>query len=283
MKFLLTALICFILSQQAYPEHAFPSDITSGFANSELGESGGLFIRGPDRQRFIEYIRSNWKDIVDNIESLPAEKGQYDSKNAAFAGSVMVFGAACEDLPPTEYLEFLGKFVELREQNRISYSLFENQLRASSAKQDFLAVNWEHPEVELILARARTLIPNDDTVTLKWIDKVSRGDLADNYMTNRSKDAPLPETLPGIKLVRPWASLIEKYEILTGTKIPSDQEFRPRPPKRATGQPKLATQSQEESGSLSKWYWVTGCLVALISIFGVLRSRLNSGKGARSF
>jgi hypothetical protein len=54
---------------------------------------------------------------------------------------------------------------------------------------------------------------------------MASGKLADEYLTNRPTEAALPQTLPGIKLKRPWGKLIKRYERLTGEKIPPDPDF----------------------------------------------------------
>lgn len=60
---------------------------------------------------------------------------------------------------------------------------------------------------------------------MSLVDDQAGGKLADNYMVNSSDDDPLPQTLPGIKLQRPFASGIRKYEAMTGNRVPPDPNF----------------------------------------------------------
>lgn len=213
---------------------AIPDDIEVGFEKGRTGESGGLFLEDVDRERFIGYVCENWREITDHIESLPRAKGSFGTKDGAFDCSVNTFATACEWLPPEEYVDFLNKLADLYEQERIGYLAVKFQLGGNAKKDSFLAVNWHHPSVNAFLQRMKTLVPDQKDVD--WIEGVLRGDHEDSYMVNKSDDAPLPETLPGVKLKRPFASIIPRFERLTGKKVPPDPRFpeddSSRPPRR---------------------------------------------------
>ena len=271
MKILLVTLIELALLQSVYSDFVFPPEIASGISKSRTGESDGLFIHGVDESKFLEYICSNWREIAENIEMLPKAEGSFSSEQGAFNCAVNTFGAACEWLPAEEYLDFMDKFIDLYEQKRIGYMPFHFQLGASAKKADFLAVNWEHPRVKAIFAKARRLIPPSEEATLSWLDDAASGELADNYMTNKSENSPLPETLPGITFKRPWDSLIKKYERVTGNKVdvPYNSRYNPRPEKNSrAAPPSVSIPGKMVSAFLSPWFWmIAGGLVVFIGIF----------------
>ena len=204
----LLAALGLYFCQTACSELVLPPEIAAGISQSSRGESGGLFLHGVDDQVFFDYVCQHWREMADHIEDLPPAEGNFTSKKDAVNASVSHFGAACEWLPPLEYLDFMEKFLTLAEQKRISFRPIEWQMMADCKKQDFLAVNWRHPRVKAIFARARLLTPPREKDFLSWMDGAAEGELADNYMTNMPDDRPLPETLPGIRLEIPWFSLL---------------------------------------------------------------------------
>jgi hypothetical protein len=271
LSFLLMYLLC---SQMAHAELSLPPDITAGIRTSQVGESGGFFVRGVDREVFFDYMRKHWREIADDIESLPKAERSSASDEVAWNVSVINFGAACEWLPPLEYVDFMDKFLELREQKRIGFLPFQLQMSASCKKQDFLDVNWEHPRVKAIFEKARKLTPSSETAFLASLDAAAKGELADNYKTNMAHDAPLPETLPGIKLKRPWASLIKKYEALTGKKLPPDPEWDPRPTKRGGTQGDLAAiQTESQRNTRIVWPWLASGVALLAALSFIWKAR----------
>lgn len=124
---------------------------------------------------------------------------------------------------------------------------------------------------------------------LSLVEDQEKGDLADNYMANMSDDAPLPQTLPGIKLKRPFASLIKKYERLTGRKVPPDPDFpdepQTRPSKRNpdAGGEREKTNAEAGEESSTSWMPVVVAIAAMAAILGigrsVLRKRRQRGDG----
>ena len=141
MKFIAIIMLLSGFTQTGHASFIFPPEIALGISKSHTGESDGLFIKGIDEKIFLDYICSNWREIADNIESLPKAEGDFDREQDAFNCSVNTFGAACEWLTAEEYLDFMEKFIDLYQQKRITYMPFSEQLSASAKKADFLPVN----------------------------------------------------------------------------------------------------------------------------------------------
>jgi hypothetical protein len=277
---LISLLIVFVsIIKPAQAEFVIPHEIVVSFVQSSIGESGGLYIYGVDEDKFISYIQNNWKVIVDNTKSLPLHPHEKKLNSEISLTSLCILAAACERLPPLEYLDFLDQMIVIFEQDKNTRITISNVLLGIDRKHDFLSVNWEHPRVRTILAKAKQLIPPDNVDLLSCVDDMASGALADNYRTNVSGDVPNPETLPGIKLVRPWDSLIRKYERMTGKKHeePHDSQFNPRPEKR-DGTSDFSTPAlADASPSVKKKQWmICGLLLlAIASAAGIIWARFK--------
>ncbi len=214
-----------LASVLVHAEVALPSNIEEVFRKAHQPSPTNPTIPYREEQFFVDYLTSNWRSIAENIECLPPRDGMAFQKEVLFNISVINFGYACCNLPPTEYVEFFEQIVSLCEQQRISLTAFENLYSGGYGKEFFWSVNWEHPKVQGIFDRIRQFDPPLDASFMKMMEKQARGKLADNYMLNAGADTPLPQTLPGIKLQRPFASVIRKYEAMTGKKVPPDPDF----------------------------------------------------------
>lgn len=235
MKYLLVAgLLIFPLSRLG-ADQKLPAEIERAFVknNPYLSRGDALAMDDP---KFVEYVLKNWRTIAEKIEMLPEVEGNIPEEGVAFNASVMAFSEVCQKLPPMEYVDFLDQMLIHFDQGQISESAFESMLLAQLEKHSFLSVNFEHPRVAAILKKAIRLTPAKNESLKSCLEDMSSGKLADNYLTNRSDDDPKPQTLPGIKLKRPWGSLIRKYERVTGKKLPPDPDFpdedRARPERR---------------------------------------------------
>lgn len=284
-KFIITMF--FSLTVNIYAQSIIPSEVESGIKQSGIGESGGFFIHGVEKEKFYDFIKYHWREMADNIEVLPsADAGpgfSFNSEKVARSASAMNFAAACEILPPEEYVEFLDKWTSLAEEGRIPFAAFERM--GVDQKYCFLDVNWEHPKVKGILRRMIKLAPPNEESWLEMMTAIANGELADTYMENMSDDAPLPQTLPGIKLKKPWGSLIKRYERLTGKKadVPSrfdDMDIAGRVERRPLKDPQSTKGSSEVSRS-SNWISFAlvggGFIAALFSAFKIIKKRRPAG------
>lgn len=183
---------------------SLPADLEGQFERASVSEYGDFTVEGKPADDLVNFLTSHWRDLLQDANKIedPDELARVASK----------IGAAAEQLPPLEYLNFLEGYMDLYEARRFPDMTFAVQLCGRGRKESFLSVNFEHPQVQILLERAKQLLPKDDEVVQTMIQKMASGKLADNYLTNVSDDAPLPETLPGIKLRKPWASLLDKIK-----------------------------------------------------------------------
>ncbi len=274
-------ILFFFFSTILRGEFEIPEDISRAIATAGMGESGGFGVRDIDEDVFYDYIRANWRQIAENIEVLPlADPGpgrSFLSEADAIRASVIRFTAACEALPPMEYVEFLETMIGLHEQGKISFEMLQDgPFMPVWRKHSFLSVNWEHPRVAAILNKMIELTPPEKESFLSLLRDEAAGELADNYMTARSDDDELPETLPGIKLQRPWASLIRQYERITGKKVPHDPKYDgPRPERRGSSSPDApAGDGEEAPSSRPLWPWLVFAVVTLPAAFLLWKRRM---------
>jgi hypothetical protein len=277
----MTILIFCIMDASA--QQKLPDDIAQAFAKSDRYFAPGTAM-STDDPKFIGYILKNWRWIANEIEILPKLERDIPEKDVAFNVSVIRFSETCEKLSPLEYVDFLDQMLVLYEQKRISDNAFENALSPSLEKRDFLAVNYEHPRVAAILKKKIGLTPPEDEDARSGLEDMANGKFADNYMYDRGDDDPLPETLPGVKLKRPWGSLIQKYERLTGKKVPPAPDFpdedQTRPERRAGTSGATHVHREDEAlandGSMSPAIWGAAglaCVAAAVTIIRRLRKK----------
>jgi hypothetical protein len=196
-----------------------PRDFAEQFKSAQVSEDGRLAVADGSTDELVAYIKAHWRELLDGIESIP------DPPNPI--SKLSIIGAAAENLQPMEYLDFLDKYLDTCERSKLPGRYMVSQLAGSAKKSFFLAVNFEHPRVRNILHRALDLLPEDaeTEASRELIRTILAGELADSYMTNVPEDTPPPETLPGIKLRKPWASILDKIK----------PEVRPNPAERGTG------------------------------------------------
>lgn len=270
MKLIGFLVIMVLMLTPARASLVIPQEIQAGFVRSKIGESGGLYIYGVDEAVFSTYILGNWKLLMANVKSLPFHPREAELQSEISLSSLAILGAACEKLPPLEYLDFLDQMLTLFEQSENTRTLIESNVFGVDEKHNFLSVNWEHPRVLAILSKYRELIPSENEALLVCVDAMASGALADNYMYDRSDDAPRPETLPGIKLKRPWDSIIKKYERVTGRKLgdPNDPTFNPRAEKRGERPDSSTTRLADNlsgSGVTKKQWTLYGLLLLAVA------------------
>jgi hypothetical protein len=277
MKRILVMIASITLQVVSVHGMTFPEEIETSFRKYGRRMPGRDDLYG-EQKEFVDYITSNWPKIADNIESLPPVDGEDFLGNVRFNATVVHFGYACCRLGPIEYLDYFEQITALYEQKRISFTAFKNLYHGGYGKEDFWSVNWEHPGVQAIFERIRRFDPPPDASFMEMVEDQSAGKLADNYMVNRGDNDPLPQTLPGIKLQRPFASLIRKYEAMTGKKFPPDPEFPDhhitRPSKRGLREIEAAgTASVSPPVGRKGWVWISVAGMAFLLLLGMFRRR----------
>jgi hypothetical protein len=253
--------------------HGFelPPQMVNAMANDSWGTQ---FEPAYTKEEMNAYLLNNWRDIAADVESLPVTKfyPKYNVKQAL--GSFTIFFRACEELEPLEYLDFLDQMLIAYEKKQISDLAFQDLIFAETKKQDFLSVNYKYPRVATFLRKAVALIPEEDESLRSCLEDMANGTLADDYMVNRSDDGPKPQTLPGIKLKRPWDSLIRKYEKATGKKLPPDPDFPDEDVDRPNRRPDLINSDGDKYAGVFATdsaariiYWIG---LPLVTLFGFL-------------
>lgn len=268
---MLVALLAMSIAQG----YEIPPQVVNAVANDSWGTH---FEPAISRMELKGYFTENWREIATNIEALPSSRFDPKYNKDRVLSTISTFYEDCGSLTPMEYLDFLDQMLILYEDERISHLAFKLLLLAENEKEDFLSVNYEHPRVAEILKKAIQLVPAEDESLRSCLEDMASGKLADNYKTNKEDDAPLPQTLPGIKLKRPWGSLIRKYERVTGKKLPPDPDFPDedgvRPERRPEQKDSVEVEEVVELTPLGKSL-VGGslALVAALIAWGIARWR----------
>lgn len=222
MRAILFLMLCYGVIPHAMSQMQMPPSIVAGFTQSRLGESGGLFVKGVDQDEFTSYITHNWKSIIENLDTLPVTNAKFLDDSGPRNYAISIFGAACEWLPPQEYVDFLEKWVALSEKGEIPYQALHDAVVGVSKKNYFVAANWEDPRIKAILRRVIAATPDEEKDAKIMYRECLSGRLADNYMVNKEDDTPPPETLPGIKLKAPFENQLARVKQLRSRKDASN-------------------------------------------------------------
>jgi hypothetical protein len=176
----------------AEPAWPLPENIKRFFATQTLTEDGGLTGDVLEIRDFRGYVLDHWRELLDHAAELPRNQGLYGN-------TVGLIGGAAAHLPPTDYLEFVEKVIDLAEAKKIPKEAVFDQIKGENKKDGFMAWNWADPRVRRLVQRAQRLVSEKDKVTSAWLKDLLSGDLAkpENFFSgNRSDSVPPQETLP---------------------------------------------------------------------------------------
>lgn len=253
-------LVLFLTKTNCHAESMSREEFDKAVHGSFSSDDGYYGTDTGDKVKFGKYICEHWSELLDSY----APNYNNNSKdNKTLTINVICYAA--EDLPPIQYLDFLGKILDMGESGRFPLENASSLLDGRLKKYHFLEVNWQHPRVQAILKRAIKLFANDKAAA-EAFEATAKGRLADTYRDGLSEGAPYPETLPGIKLQRPDASLIKKIELLTGKKVPYDPGYDPKSDRHGEIPVDLTTSEADhkvDSKALGLWLAIGGVISAL--------------------
>lgn len=162
-----------------------PANIQTYLQTAAVTEFG--FPSGTEQQRteFTTWLTTNWPAVLDEIEAVaPDERRQ------------KLIAAGAESLPGTNYVSFLSGFLDKYEAGKVKKAVAIEAMSPGGKKYGFLAFNYQHPSVQALCNRAKTLFPSDAEVQTLMTETLSgeQGKQAGAAlaMENRSE----PEILP---------------------------------------------------------------------------------------
>lgn len=251
-----------------------PPQVAEAFRNVSVGEEGYLASSNGGRELILEYVKKDWKELLDGLEGVPSPSG-------TVGAAAMIVGLAAEELPPLDYLDFLDHYLIIYSRGIVGDESLRMQLGGMDRKNHFISVNYEHPRVRALLLRAKELVPKDNAEFQEYLDEQLAGKLSDMYSSG-AEDARPPETLPGIKLRAPFESLMEKAKRLGMLK---DESEGTRLPKREINGQSDPEKGGAFGGSVSPrgiWGAVAALAILVFALWkGFFKSRFAEGR--RSF
>jgi hypothetical protein len=235
---------------------ALPENVAEIMSRAGTAEYDGYYPSGETGQPMVDYVKANWSELLDNLKEVP-------SAGKSKTSAAMLLGRIAEELPPEDYLEFMAKYLDAYEKGDIPTNIVALQIAGSVRKEYFFAVNFEDARAKSIISRAKSLAPEKETDFRAYMDELMSGKLADMYLANESDDAPRPETLPGIKLRAPFASLIEKAKRMG--KINDGAQHRPD--KVASDSGTVGVVNSPQNKAESPWrIWAIAVALALLGV-----------------
>ncbi|MDX2081719.1 MAG: hypothetical protein SFU53_13125 [Terrimicrobiaceae bacterium] len=181
-----TVVVLFFVFIRAAMSIDPPPNIKDFLDQAAITEDGMLTGASEDQDAFTQYVRANWRALLNNIEAVaPTQNKQ------------RLIVAASETLPGREYVQFLKELFELTINGKIDSGVFHDAIPSiTSNKIGFLAYNYQDQQIrDWIEAVRATLQPQNNT--RKFLDEVLSGDgLADAESATLGQGLPAPEILP---------------------------------------------------------------------------------------
>ena len=131
---------------------------------------------------FRDYVCSNWRSVLDNIETIaPLPRQQ----------SVLVATATL--LPSNVYLQFIEEAINKSEQGKISKTVIRNGvIFPGPLRYGFLASNYQNSSVQSMCEKVKQLFPNDDQVQ-NYVIAILTGEArteAEKWALENNRSAP---------------------------------------------------------------------------------------------
>lgn len=273
MRTIIFSILILFSINISYAESISREEFDQSVKGSFSSEDGYYGTKSGDKVKFTKYICEHWATLLDEYTPNTHNTGNYKTL------TLSIICHAAEELPPMEYLNFLDKLLDMEEQGKLPSGGDSMLLHGSNEKHDFLSVNWEHPRVQKILAKAIKVFSNNRS-SVELLKSMAAGELADNYREGVSDDMPDPQTLPGIKLKRPFGSLIRKIELFTGKKVPPDPKYDPRPTRRGGSSADTTATLEEKAPSIFHiWPWLALGIAVLAFASFIWKKRGNRNSG----
>lgn len=192
------------LAADPAPEAGIPAEMLDIFRGSRPNDGGWIDSDDGRGEELAEYIRANWRYLMTHIGEVP-------TKDETTISAIALIGQSAEELPPEEYLDFLDAFLSLYSEGLIPDNILMYRLFGMGRKNFFISVNSAHPRVQGFLERTKELVPKENEKLHSIITDLAKGEGSDMYYANASENDLPPETLPGIKLRRPFESMIPEF------------------------------------------------------------------------
>lgn len=166
---------------------AMPSIVKTYISNKShvITEDSQLPLKSDQTAEFVASVVSNWRQIFAEMGSI--------SEDTNSQSLVIVAG---EFLSPKDYVAFVESLCELRSKNEVTAAALRFVLWSGMAKRNFLAFNFDRPEIAVVLSKLEILINRDfpGEWTL-YFDELKSGKMKDNLIRRASEGGyPLPES-----------------------------------------------------------------------------------------
>jgi hypothetical protein len=154
MKTLIFRRIAFIMISCASSIEAnameLPQNISSYLESKKLTEDETLPLLETEGKAFVEYAVANRVQILNNFSTVATNPNQQK-----------LLLAAMEFAVPLDYLATLNKVCDFKQSGTIGSDVFEFAFRATPIGKGFLSYNYQNVQVQAVIQRAQTLLPND--------------------------------------------------------------------------------------------------------------------------
>lgn len=218
-----------------------PQDLRAYYEREgSTAEDGSMSEWDGRGKKFVSFLTSNWRPLLASWNTTPPSPQQ-----AALVAS------AAEAFSGPEYLAYLNVMLDHRQQGRVNEMVIATSMSGMGQKMGFVASNFQHPDVQNLVARYRSLASgNPDQV--RWCEGVLKGAYREQFSMFRSKTHSTPEILPLPKPSEPTSASTQNGDGET-----------PSSPQSKAPESKPAQTIEEPSASTS---WLMGGVMIVAAI-----------------
>ncbi len=146
---------------------------------------------------FRSYLRANWREILDNIQTIAPNRPQ----------QAVIFATAAF-LPSPEYLDFMAATIDQFEKGNLDATAVRHRvLFPPRHRYGFLQFNYQNPQVRSICEKAKRLFPSDQQLQEYLSDILSGAgkEHAEDWLSQNKMKPPevlasvTPPTLPRVR------------------------------------------------------------------------------------
>jgi len=227
--------------------HAVPPIISAYLEeeNHRVTEDGMLPYEMPGSMDFVREVTANWKQILNELPNIAPDPRRQ---------SLLI--VAAEFLPPKDYVAFVDGLCALRSRGQLTPDGLLCVLWAKMLKDDFLAYNYDQPEVSMVVAKLEVLVdkdyPNEGN---NFFAKLKSGEMKARLIERRARE--------GEKLPEPVVNYDETpYRQLMGGSINADVKLLAQHP--------MAALTSIASTNRNRWSMGVAVILMLGAVAGVV-------------
>lgn len=160
-------------------------EISTYIQEASVTEFGTLTGTSEQVTAFLGFMETNWNIVLNEIDVVaPDERRQ------------LLLITAAESLDPSDYLAFLSTLLDKYQAGKVQKNVALAAMSPGAKKYCFFAFNYQHPSVQALCERVKTIFPDNSEMQELMTDTLSGDQRKQAGAALASENRPEPETLP---------------------------------------------------------------------------------------